>query len=487
MCINQRRIVNRYTGKSMYVNCGHCPACLQQKAAHRVSRIKFNNSDGFTTYLLTLTYARHNAPYILRDDAYKFSKGQLDSLNVYRDIKYRYKRYGHDYDFGCFGTKETHVLTTIEASDDICSIKGVKDLNHEFGKIGVCYYPDLQKFFARLRLNLKRNFNYNGKFSAYCCSEYGTNKKSLRPHFHVLLWIRKSDAALFRAAINKSWSYSNILLWDKSFEEALSAASYVASYVNCTSDFPNFLKKFFPTKHSFSKGFGCGNKLFSLDSILQKFERGSLSYFAQKTINGIPTIVECPIPKYILSRYFPLIKGYSRFTGSAQYEYLSGFTRMYPDDFALKFGFGVKSPILTKKSCGRLIYDEEEFKRISTRLINAYKRFEENTTDYIGLDNYYWFHIRIWDLYRSTCLRIYMQDSRIPLNEKYDNLEYVRDIYSKDYGLPIGFSDDMVVVTDPNMFVTTRQSTASYAEDYATNIKHRSVTNLLLMEQSEEF
>ena len=96
MCINQRRIVNRYTGKSMYVNCGHCPACLQQKAAHRVSRIKFNNSDGFTTYLLTLTYARHNAPYILRDDAYKFSKGQLDSLNVYRDIKYRYKRYGHD-------------------------------------------------------------------------------------------------------------------------------------------------------------------------------------------------------------------------------------------------------------------------------------------------------------------------------------------------------------------------------------------------------
>ena len=130
MCINQRRIVNRYTGKSMYVNCGHCPACLQQKAAHRVSRIKFNNSYGFTTYLLTLTYARHNAPYILRDEAYKFSKGQLDSLNVYRDIKYRYKRYGHDYDFGCFGTKDTHVLTTIEASDDICSIKGVKDLHH---------------------------------------------------------------------------------------------------------------------------------------------------------------------------------------------------------------------------------------------------------------------------------------------------------------------------------------------------------------------
>ena len=57
----------------------------------------------------------------------------------------------------------------IDYSDDICSILGVKDLAHEFNKIGVCYYPDLQKFFARLRLNLKEIFNYEEKFSAYCC------------------------------------------------------------------------------------------------------------------------------------------------------------------------------------------------------------------------------------------------------------------------------------------------------------------------------
>lgn len=484
MCINQRRVVNPYTGKSMYVNCGHCPACVQQKAAKRVQRIKFNNSKGFTTYLLTLTYARYNAPYIKRDDAYKFSNGELDSLSVYRDTRYRWKRCGSDYEMACFGIKRTEKLCSIDTCDDLVSIKGVKDLKHEHNKIGVCYYPDLQRFFARLRLNLKRNFNYNEKFSAYCCSEYGTNKKSLRPHFHVLLWIRKDDAALFRAAINKSWPFSNILLWSQNFQEAFRAASYVASYVNCTADFPNFLKKFFPTKHSFSKGFGCGNKLFSLDSILQRFERGSLTYTCTKTIHGIPSVVECPIPKYVISRYFPLIKGYSRFTGTAQFEYLSGFSRLYADDFSEKFQFGYVSKYL---NCGRLHFDYDEIQRISTRLHNAYKRFNECSSVSIDFDSYYMLHIRIWTLYKANCLRLYMQDTQIPLNEKYDNLEYVRDVYTKENGLPIGFSEDMLVVTDPNKFSSVSLVTSKFANDYANNMKHRNVNSLVLQEQSEEY
>ena len=403
MCINQRRIVNRYTGKTMYVNCGHCPACLQQKAAHRVQRIKANNSVGMQSYMLTLTYARYNAPYIKRDEAYKFSKGELDTLSVYRDTRYRWKRYDSGYDTACFGMLDTHKLCTIDAIDDIVSIVGVKDLKHEYNHIGVTYYPDLQRFFARLRLNLKRNFDYNEKFSAYCCSEYGS--KSHRPHFHILLWIRKTDAEIFRTAINKSWPFSNILLFPRAFEEALRAASYVASYVNCTSDFPNFLKTFFPAKHSYSKGFGCGNKLFSLDSILERFRRGSLTYFPTKTINGLPTTVECPIPKYVISRFFPLVKGYSRFVGSAQFDYLAGFTRLSFEEFSEKFNFGKQS---CWKNSGRMMFEPIEQYRVSVRLMNAYKRFCELSSDYIDLDTYYWLHIRIWSLYKANCLRLYM-------------------------------------------------------------------------------
>ena len=76
----------------MYVKCGVCPSCLTEKAIHRVERIRNNASDGFTTYMLTLTYARNNVPYIKRSEAYDFSKGLISELPIYRDVSYRWVR-----------------------------------------------------------------------------------------------------------------------------------------------------------------------------------------------------------------------------------------------------------------------------------------------------------------------------------------------------------------------------------------------------------
>ena len=50
------------------------------------------------------------------------------------------------------------------------TLEKTKDLAHEYGKIGVCYYKDYQGFAARLRLNLKRHYNYEGKLFIYACS-----------------------------------------------------------------------------------------------------------------------------------------------------------------------------------------------------------------------------------------------------------------------------------------------------------------------------
>ena len=484
MCTCQRRVINPYTHKAMYVKCGVCPACLTEKAIHRVERIKNNDTVGYTTFLLSLTYARYNAPYIRRSEAYDFSKGLITELNVYRDVSYRWVRSSADYDMACQGTKKTHVLTTIDFSDDIPSITGVKDLSHEFDKIGVCYYPDLQQFFARLRLNLKRFFNYDKPFTSYNCSEYGT--ASLRPHFHVAMHIPKADAEIFRAAINKSWPFSNILMFKRSFEEALSCSSYVASYVNCGSKFPNFLKRTFPPKHSYSKGYGCGNKFFSLDSILSKFYRGHLSCFVQKTKQGIPTIVECLLPKYIIHRYFPIIKGYSRFTGTTQLDYLRGFTTLYPDDFAKKFSFYYRNAYINYLN-GKPLYDFDEFRSIGVRLLNAWKRYNENCSDYLDYDAYLQLHQKVWNLYHSDMLRLFMQDDDISLNEKYDNLDSVKETYDKTNYLPIGFSPDMLVVTDPNKFYSVQVKTAALAKDFYENIKHRSVSNTIYSERCEEF
>ena len=119
MCTNQREIVNKYTGHKLYVKCGHCPACLQEKAAHRVSRIKAQNSDATETYMLTLTYRNECVPYVRREDAYLFSRNKLglscafpsppdsncnrsvflysQQLPVYRDMDYRWIRATADY------------------------------------------------------------------------------------------------------------------------------------------------------------------------------------------------------------------------------------------------------------------------------------------------------------------------------------------------------------------------------------------------------
>ena len=89
MCTNQRLIVNKYTGHELYVPCGKCEACQQEKAAHRVSRIKSNLKDGYVTLLVSLTYNRFSCPYVDKKEAYEFSRGKRMWLNVYRDCEKR--------------------------------------------------------------------------------------------------------------------------------------------------------------------------------------------------------------------------------------------------------------------------------------------------------------------------------------------------------------------------------------------------------------
>ena len=325
MCTHQREITNKYTGHKLYVKCGHCESCLQEKAAYRVSRIKAQSSPDYDTVMVGLTYRRHCAPYVLRDDAYKFSKGLLSSLPVYRDTSFRKVRQNAVYDIDYSVTEGQVKLCDIDFVSK-CSMQNTRDLRGDPGKIGVTYYPDVQKFLARLRLNLKRNFNFNHEFKAFCCSEYGAGriegKGIFRPHFHLLFWIPKGTFEVFRSAVVSSWPFGDLQNFPRSIERTYKASSYVASYVNCGSDFPNFLKLYFPPKHSYSKGFGMSNKLFSLASVLEKFYRGHLTLFVQKSDKvGMP-VYELPFPKYVIHRYFPKFKGYNRITPTSLCDFM---------------------------------------------------------------------------------------------------------------------------------------------------------------------
>lgn len=99
MCVNQRYIINPYTKRSLFVKCGKCPACLQEKAIHRVRRIKNTETDALDCMMVSLTYARGCAPYIDRSEAYNFAHGRLPYLNVYRDSSFRRVRMDSSYEF----------------------------------------------------------------------------------------------------------------------------------------------------------------------------------------------------------------------------------------------------------------------------------------------------------------------------------------------------------------------------------------------------
>lgn len=482
MCTNQREIKNLYTGHTLYVKCGKCPACLQEKAAHRVSRIKAQDSPYLSTIMITLTYRRNDCPYVLRDDAYKFSRGEIKTLSVYRDTAYRKVRQNAQYDIGYNVSQDLYKLCDVEFTNTI-SFKGNKDLAHQHSKIGVAYYPDVQHFAARLRLNLKRNFNYEYPITLFSVSEYGS--KSLRPHFHLLLWCRKGDKEVLRSAVAQSWPFSDISNWPRAFEEAFRASSYCASYVNCDSDFPEFLKAYFKPKHSYSKGFGCNNDLFQLPEILSKLRQGSLSFYRQIDKHGIPTIVECPFPKYVIHRYFPKFKGYSRLAPTALSEHMQRFADLYRGDFSQFLRLSKQLDNVFP-----VYYSELDKYRISVRLNNAYERFRSacGMSEAVTFSEYCNIHKQIWTCYNSTVLRLHLCNLDVPLQEKYDNLE-VYKIRSKEYGSPppLGFTLDMLKNTDPNNFTSVRLNTARFALSYHEHIKHRNVNNVIFSSFNEEF
>lgn len=486
MCTNLRLIKTAFMKRPIYVKCGRCKACLQEKAMKRVTRIKNTDSTDFACLLVTLTYRPGCAPYVLRDEAYDFSQGNLDSLCVYRDCSVRKVRKPSDFnDYNQvykFSSKRV-VLDTIDFVYT-STLLNTKDLKKEFGKIGICYYKDYQHFIARLRLNLKRHYDYDTKFFVYACSEYGI--KSLRPHFHLLIFVRKSDKEIMRSAIYESWPFSNLRRFKHSIEETKRSASYVASYVNCGSNFPRFFQTYAKVRHSYSKGFGANNPRFSLDNILSKFQQGTLSYSVLKDVCGISKFFNVPIPAYVINRYFPKFKGYSRIAPNALLENMLRIARFSFDETEFYAKVNAFSGSFDKLySFGNGVFlSYDEIYKISIRLYNAYKRFLDNCNFSLWKDidfqTYCQLHINIWNLYNSTIYRLFALDDSIPWQEKFDNWNDVKRYHFPIFG-EFGFESErllsMVSDFNPNNYVSNCYKNRLYTQYYNENIKHRSVSN----------
>lgn len=316
MCLYQRYIKNPYTGKDVYVKCGHCNACLQEKAARRTSRIRNNVSSGQTALFVTLTYANIFVPYVRRSELKSFEF----SVPVYRDASIRRNRVGSDYKFFKTIKRQTSKIANIDYDNSINFLQDGEKVpevdrllhlkRYSKDKIGVVLYSDLQRFYKRLRVILQRKYQVTSSFSYFGCAEYGPSTK--RPHFHVLIFVPSSETQLYISAISEAWQFDSISRKRKGIQIARNASSYVSAYVNSNTRLSKFytLHSIKP-RHSYSQGFGMQNPFFSFENVVKSSEKSDFGY--NKTImrNSIPTVIDCAIPKYVIDKFFPRFLGYS--------------------------------------------------------------------------------------------------------------------------------------------------------------------------------
>ena len=485
MCTHQKKIFNRYAKQWLYVNCGQCPACLQEKANRRANRIRNHaQSNGLLGVFVTLTYDNKYIPYIRKDEI-EFGK----SINVYRDYDVR-KVNCKKHSNGSFGVvlRDAPCVAPIDSVDlvferpsqikfmqpatfdanKLPSLHSFKNHQHVFDKdkCSVALYSDFQKFYKRLRINYNRYYGKEFESSFYACTEYGETYR--RAHIHALLFCKPEIFTSFADCIRSSWPYSTDHV---DVQVARNCASYVASYVNCGSNFPRLLKQFFRPKCAYSRNFGLDSRAFQLDAILSKIKSGDMRYLATRTLDGRVTPCSLPIPFYVLHRWFPKCKGYSRLSPDEAFRIVLS-PKDTLDRRAMEFGI---SPT--------------EIRQYATRLRNCFGRFRafhlsrgKDTTIF----DYAIAHAGCWRAFYSTLIK-----------SSYDNFD--ANNFGGDYYHYINISDyyDGKIRAElpplpspekrlysPNDFPTTVVSTAHLSDLYRRKLKQAKVTNYVMTQMS---
>lgn len=459
MCQNKKYIRNIYSHQNILINCGKCPACLQDKANSRAQRIRNNVQSDKICLFVTLTYDNAGVPFVYRKD---IDLGKRE-ITVYRGSSPRRVRINGDYDvklrrhFGRVALESvylgTHFFDDFESKD----YKNIKSLKYMPDKVGVCLFKDYQNFQKRLRINLQRKYGFTKSFTSFQCSEYGGF--SQRPHFHALFFIPLDAEATFRRAIVESWPFGNFFKAGRFIEVARNPASYLASYVNGGSDLSKFFTNSpFAQKHSYSKMFGISDDIFSLNKILSKIERRDLSYNIKFGNNEVASV---SVPQYVVNRYFPKFKGFSCLTLSERVECIT-----VPKNLYYKYSLG---------------YSPGDLKKWSTRLNNAFRYYNSVTGK--SIFDYCIDYNNAWSVLFSNHLK-----SSFDMIEKisdyksfYSNgglvtsqpLRYV----TKD-SLLFGFRNDMEL--NPNMMLGNEKRSILLSHMYHLKTKQKYVTNHIM-------
>lgn len=440
MCVNQRWIRNRYTGKEVLVKCGHCKACLQDKANRRAIRIENTSSDELQSFMVNLDYSNDCVPYIKRDDFFNNFALFEPRLRVYRDNFTKIVPCNNEFGYerklipnrfcGAIDLFWLDQFNDVKNNRSTMTLPDLKynPVKHDmFGKIGVCYYPDFQKFVKRLRKEFTK-IN-NGKPVAlkyFVCSEYGG--RTLRPHFHAVFFVPRRFAKYLYPFVLKCWSFCD---WSERRKRKAvltgrkGLAHYVSTYVNGLSAVPKVFKKSpFTLVWHYSHDFGMGADFCKPKAIQEMYDRRDFRVSKQVIRNGSVATVHVPLPAYILGRYFPKFKGYRVLSFDSLFQLLRRCVSPKFDDIDI-CGFANRL---------RLNYDWNDAHNLQVMIRNKYKFFCENFRHGYA-DKFLQFvemYYKIWTRRFSSLLRCFHEDDLIYRGEQYDNY------YNYDSGFKLG-------------------------------------------------
>lgn len=394
MCTNRKEIITK-SGRRMYVNCGHCDACQQQKANANTFKIRSEAADrqGYVSLFITLTYQNKYIPYIRKSD-YALYNG--DVFPIYRDynvrrvrcVPFRHHkrqpyRYVSDVKSAFYDYKDYHescgclnyvVPSNADYIDYMSTLRYQRRdgiFYHSDDKVGVIYYKDLQDFFKRLRVNYKRLYHEDSSFNFFGVAEYGPKTK--RPHFHVLLDIPASKITQYIEAIVKSWRYSSEKRLRRYIEIAKDCSSYVSSYVNTyTSLSPIYREKEIAPKCTHSKHYGFNRVAFDLSQVEKMLDNHDFSFTYNITTKTSSHDVCRLLPRYVLSYWFPKIQGFSSLDTDALIDVYTNPSHLSRYAKRLKYDTNERIDIL----------DEYNDHKIGVRHESFYNRFSRYLDDF---------------------------------------------------------------------------------------------------------
>lgn len=401
MCLRRRYIVNSYTGRRLSVKCGKCPACLQEKAINRTNRIR-NNYDAVNKSCLvlfcTFTYSNECVPYFHPSELRK-----TDVLTIYRDT--------HNYvNHGKFRrVEEKIILSEIDVSSQpVCKFYNIRKRigKNEFvdipDTVSVVFNKDFQDFVKRLRINLKRKYNYDIPLNYFYCSEYGPSTH--RAHFHALFFVPFGCYSLFKNAISEAWPFDDYRQCRRNIQIAKNAAAYVSSYCNRSAIISELFGRYKETRpsHHYSQNFGVGKDAFSREKILESIQRRDLHYDRARYKGSSLVVDSVIIPKYVINRYFPKFTGYHRLAVDALRSIYERPTNIY-------------------KYRSVLGLDEEQCRRIAVLISHKQQLFPE-LTPY----DYAIYASSVWTIYSSNVLKDFYENVNLySFLESYDNLSEI--------------------------------------------------------------